>query len=113
MLYRPAPVSEEPGYTLTNWSVHSVLFEDGTQSDHVVGELVAGPMDGRVSSKIVEVRREPDALHATTRSGRVYKLPLGAECQPRGDGEYVFNRWCHINGVESTTDVTPFYLERN
>ncbi|WP_235590033.1 hypothetical protein [Burkholderia cenocepacia] len=77
--------------------------EAGTR--HFVGR---DPRDysGRVSSAIQEF--DVVALVGRTRSGRVYKL-----CGPSGfdsNAEYVWNRWCHINRVQSSEDVTKAAL---
>lgn len=95
-------VEQEPSVHLVSWKV--VEIDAGTR--HFVG---ADALDrtGRVSSAIVQL--DLTAKRGVTRSGRVYKLV--GEPGHTGDGNYVWTRWCEINGVRSFTDVTQEMLE--
>ncbi|MFL9987978.1 hypothetical protein [Paraburkholderia sediminicola] len=64
---------------------------------------------GRVSTAIQEF--DPTMLRGVTSSGPVYQL-VGQ----RGysdDGQYIWQRWCDVNGIISYTDVTTQLLAKS
>ena len=89
VVYRPAPVSDDPEVTLRHWAI---IEMSDTKDRHFVGYNI-GTRDGRVSSKIVSF--DPKTMTGKTRSGRVYKLegPPGSD----GDAEYVLRIWIQNN----------------
>jgi len=91
--------------SLRRWRVIEVVSHDGTRSRHVYGHDVTNDA-GRASSEIQEFDRE--AMAATTRSGRIYKL-VGAPGKARS-GEDAWQNWCRINGIVSEADVTHEYF---
>ncbi|WP_322005163.1 BPSL0761 family protein [Paraburkholderia tropica] len=92
-----APVAEEPSVTLRSWRI----FQTNDGSRHFVGED-ARDGSGRVSSEIVVF--DCERLRGTTVSGRVYQL---VDCTGLSlQADYVWERWCSVNGVESSTDVS-------
>lgn len=90
-------VSETPELELVNWAVMELPSGDR----HFAGYNITEG-EGRASSKIIEFDKK--ALIGKTQSGRIYKL-LGAP-GIYGDGVYVWERWCRINGETSWTDVS-------
>ena len=96
-IWSVASIQQEPEVVLSSWRIMET--PEGTR--HFVG-YNENWREGRVSSAIQEF--DPVALVGRTRSGRVYKL-----CGTSGynsDAEYVWNQWCHINGVPSSVDAT-------
>ncbi len=91
--------------SLRRWRVMEVVSRNGTRSRHVWGHDVANDA-GRASSGIKEFN--PEAMTATTHSGRVYKL-VGAPGKARS-GERAWTDWCSVNGVVSAVDVTSEYF---
>jgi hypothetical protein len=90
---------------LRRWRVMEVVSKNGKRSRHVWGHDVANDA-GRASSGIKEF--DPEAMTATTHSGRVYKL-VGAPGNARS-GERAWQDWCSVNGVVSALDVTAEYF---
>lgn len=91
--------------SLRRWRVMEVVSRDGTRSRHVWGHDVANDA-GRTSSGIKAF--DPEAMTATTHSGRVYKL-VGAPGNARS-GERAWADWCSVNDVVSVVDVTAEYF---
>lgn len=100
-IWRTRPVTEEPNLRLRAWSIRRVK-KDG--HCHFVGYNDAF-QEGRVSSHIVEF--DPERLRGVTRSGRVYQLSPGM-AGTNGDAEYVWSRWCAINGVTNDEEGWEF-----
>ena len=99
-----ASVCEEPELSLSNWQI----LETQVGSRHFVG-IDLRDDTGRVSTAIQQF--DPTALRGVTSSGRVYQL-VG----PRGrseHGQYIWERWCSVNGITSYTDVTTELLAEN
>lgn len=91
--------------SLRRWRVIEVVSRTGTLSRHLYGHDVTNNA-GRVSSAIQEFDLE--AMTATTRSGRNYRL-LGAPGSSR-IGEYAWQDWCNKNGATPKSDVTDQYF---
>jgi len=101
-IYRP-PEGERVVH-ITSWSVREVGIKEIEESTRHLCGLVY--QDGRVCSPIQEFN--PENMVFTTRSGKHYCV-VGSPGSSM-DSEYVWNRWCSINGVDSFTDVTNEYL---
>lgn len=91
---------------LRRWRVVEVVLRNGSRSRHVWGHDVANDA-GRASSAIREF--DPEAMTATTHSGRIYQL-MGVPGNA-SRGEYAWHNWCRINGVVSESDVTDEYFD--
>lgn len=96
-IWNVTSVNETPELELVHWAVMELASGDR----HFAGYNITEG-EGRASSKIVEF--DKNTLVGKTRSGRVYKL-VGAP-GIYGDGAYVWERWCRINGETSWTDVS-------
>lgn len=100
-IWRIAPVTEEPGVTLSRWRIMET--SDGTR--HFVG-ADNRDLTGRVSSEVVTF--DHLGLRGETRSGRIYQL-IG-EPGWSDNADYVWKRWCAINQVAAYVDVTKQLL---
>lgn len=94
-------VSIEPDMSISNWQI----LETELGSRHFVGNDVRD-YTGRVSTAIREF--DLNLLRGVTSSGRVYQLVGPRGCS--ADGQYLWERWCVINGVTSYTDVATEVL---
>jgi hypothetical protein len=94
-------VSAEPDISISDWQI----FETEHGSRHFVGSNIRDDT-GRVSTAIQEL--DLTLLRGVTSSGRVYQLVGPRGCS--GDGQYIWGRWCAVNGVTSYTDVTTDVL---
>ncbi len=94
--------------TLRRWRVMVVVSRSGAHSRHVYGHDVTSDT-GVVSSAIGAY--DLTTMTATTRSGRKYRL-AGVPGRSRV-GEYVWEKWCRINGIVSQVDVTEEYFNAN
>jgi hypothetical protein len=92
--------------TLRRWRVMEIEGRNGIRSRHVWGHDVKNGL-GRASSPIVEF--DWDAMTATTRSGRNYRL-VGLPGNSRL-GKHAWKNWCTNNGVVAESDVTHEYLD--
>jgi hypothetical protein len=92
------PVPEEPNVRLVSWQIYEIVPQN---TRHFVG-LKADDHTGRVSSAIETF--DARALQGTTQSGRRYTLV--GKSGHHGDAQYVWDRWCRINGVENYVAVT-------
>jgi len=100
MLFRP---DDEIRISIDRWSIKEVTSPHLDATRHLVG-IVDG--FGRVCSPIQNF--DPNAMEATTRSGKIYEL-----CGEPGiasEAEYVFTQWCKLNEIDEYTDVTNEYL---
>jgi len=96
-IWKTTAITETPEIVLAQWRI----YESDIKERHFVGyNLTEG--EGRVSSAIQTF--DENTMTGITRSGRVYKLQ-GAPGW-NSDAEYTWNRWKHINSVESSEDVT-------
>ncbi|KVR40732.1 hypothetical protein [Burkholderia multivorans] len=93
-----APISSEPCIRLLEWRVFEILPQ---KTRHFVG-LNASGRTGRVSSAIETF--DAEASQGTTESGRIYTLV--GESGHADDAQYVWARWCEVNGVDECVDVT-------
>lgn len=100
-IWRIAPVSEEPGVTLSRWRI----METSNGTRHFVG-ADNRDLTGRVSSEVVTF--DHLGLRGETRSGRIYQL-IG-EPGWSDNADYVWKRWCAINQVAAYVDVTKQLL---
>jgi hypothetical protein len=103
-MWSVASVSAEPELSLSNWQI----LETQHGSRHFVGSDSRDDT-GRVSTAIQQF--DPIALRGVTLSGRIYRL-VG----PRGrseHGQYIWERWCKVNGITSFTDVTTELLSES
>ncbi len=91
---------------LRRWRVIEIVAPNGNRSRHVWGHDVKNGL-GRASSPIVEFNS--DAMIATTRSGRNYRL-MGLPGNSRL-GRHAWNNWCSNNGITAESDVTHEYLD--
>jgi len=91
--------------SLRRWRVVEVEIKNGVRSRHIWGHDAKNGL-GRATSQIV--RFNPDAMIATTRSGRNYKL-VGLPGNSRL-GKDAWIKWCSDNGVVTELDVTNEYL---
>lgn len=100
-------IEEEPQVRLVRWRVLEASYSDKDVplTRHLVGADAAGGT-GRVSSAIQQI--DVGARMCLTRSGRAYAL-LG-ESHYDSDAEYVWNRWCSLNDVATSTDVTEISI---
>jgi hypothetical protein len=96
-------VREVPEVSLSQWCI----LETADGSKHFVG-IDRGDNAGRVSSAICTF--DPMELRGATRSGRLYVL-VGRNGWA-ADAQYVWDRWCELNHIESYTDVTDRLLAR-
>ncbi|CAD6538842.1 hypothetical protein [Paraburkholderia metrosideri] len=94
-------VSVEREMSISDWQI----LETQKGSRHFVGTDVRD-CTGRVSTAIQEF--DPVALRGVTFSGRVYQLVVPRGCSR--EGQYIWERWCGVNGVTSYTDVTTELL---
>jgi hypothetical protein len=94
-------IEDEPQVEIISWRI--MQTEAGTR--HFVG---CDPRDrsGRVSSAIQQF--DPVARVGRTRSGRVYQLR--GDSGYNGNAEYVWGRWCQINHVVTSEDVSERVL---
>jgi len=92
------PVSSEPCIRLLEWRIFLILPQD---TRHFVG-LDASDRTGRVSSAVETF--DVEAAQGTTQSGRVYTLV--GESGYADEARYVWDRWCRVNGVSESVDVT-------
>ncbi len=97
---------ESKEITLRRWRVMEIEGRNGTRSRHVWGHDVKNGL-GRASSPIVQFNW--DAMIATTRSGRNYRL-VGLPGNSRL-GRHAWTNWCTNNGVVSESDVTHEYID--
>lgn len=93
-IYRVDP--EVTNVHLNPWSLRTVVWADGSVTDHVVGYEYRFK-HGRVSSPIVDVERETTAKVLVTRSGKRYHLEGPATEYSHPDAEYVWNNWLAVN----------------
>ena len=96
-----APVAAEPEVYIVRWRV----LEISAETRHFVG-ADERDFSGRVSSAIVAFDHE--TFRGKTLSGRVYQLVGNPGRSDNAD--YVWERWCEINEVESFSDVTAQFL---
>lgn len=100
-IWRLPSVEEVPDVSLSSWRI----FEIDAGTRHFVGADILD-LTGRVSSAITIF--DPDTLRGQTLSGRVYQL-VGKDGWSI-NAEYVWKRWCDVNGVRSYSDVTSQLL---
>jgi hypothetical protein len=95
------PVSETPEIVLEDWAI--LQLPDGDR--YFAGQNITED-EGRASSKIVTF--DQGTLKGVTASGRVYQLqgPPGL----RGDGAYVWQRWCSINDITDFVNISSFFV---
>ncbi len=94
--------------TLRRWRVMVVVSRNGNSTRHVYGHDVTSD-SGVVSSAIGSY--DLATMTATTRSGSQYRL-VGVPGRSRM-GEYVWEKWCRLNGIVSQVDVTEEYFNAN
>ncbi len=94
--------------TLRRWRVMVVVMRNGARTRHVYGHDVTND-SGVVSSAIGSY--DLATMTATTRSGKKYRL-AGVPGRSRV-GEYVWEKWCRLNGIVSQVDVTEEYFNAN
>ncbi len=99
---------ESKEITLRRWRVMEIEGRNGNRSRHVWGHDVKNGL-GRASSPIMQF--DWDAMVATTRSGRNYRL-VGLPGNSRL-GRHAWLNWCNNNGVVSESDVTHEYIDIN
>ena len=106
--YKPSSVAIEACVPISNWSIRQVIGIRANEetTDHLVG-FNNNSYDGRVSSAIISF--DPIRAICTTQSGRLYHLV--GDPGYSSDGEYVWNRWVDLNGVnkEEVKEVTDVY----
>lgn len=90
-LWIPDRIEDEPEVILSPWAV----MELPDSSRHFCGYNTL-MREGRVSSRIEEFDRS--SRIGRTRSGRLYSLEGKQGRHP--DAEYVWSRWCRINGID-------------
>ena len=100
-IWKSAPVEDIPEVRLLRWSIRET--EAGTR--HFVGYNLV-QREGRISTAITSF----DARTRTgvTESGRTYRLEGRAGAD--SDGEYVWNTFARLRGVESWRDVTTMVV---
>lgn len=107
--YRPAPASEVPTTSLTQWRAYRVKSKHPKVHNtvHLVGR-VADDGDGRVSSAVK--RWDATTQEGVTASGRVYRL-IG---QPGSsmDALYVWREWCKQHKITEIKDVSERYVAK-
>ncbi|KGC43769.1 hypothetical protein [Burkholderia pseudomallei] len=96
-LWQPRSVTDEPDVVLIRWAIYRI----NDNELHFVGTR-ADKNSGRVSSAIAQLDLERRV--GATRSGRVYALKGGPGID--SDAQYVWNSWCRLNGVTTSTNVT-------
>jgi len=77
---------------MTSWRV----FEIDGRDRHFCGYNVL-LREGRVSSRIEEF--DQTTMTGRTKSGRIYRLQGSPGWN--GDAQYVWGRWCSINGIDA------------
>jgi hypothetical protein len=95
-------VSGEPEIVLVRWRI----LETDSGERHLVGAR-EDDFTGRVSTAITTF--DPSRMMAMTQSGRTYQL-RGAPGY-NADAQYVWERWCAVNGVQKSNDVTAAVYE--
>ena len=95
-------VDGEPEIVLVSWRI--LATDSGDR--HLVGAR-EDDFTGRVSTAITTF--DPSRMMATTLSGRKYQLH-GAPGYD-ADAQYVWERWCNVNGVRIFRDVTAAVYE--
>jgi hypothetical protein len=98
-VWRTNPVQKEPIIELHQWKV---VEADGKR--HFVGYSYQGA-EGRVSSPIETYDAQSGV--GRTRSGRLYQLV--GDNGHHDDAEYVLERWCILNRINKTKDVSNEY----
>ncbi|AIP30978.1 hypothetical protein DR64_2415 [Paraburkholderia xenovorans LB400] len=96
-----AGISAEPELSISEWQI----LETQLGSRHFVG-IDVRDCTGRVSTAIQQF--DSTALRGVTSSGRVYQLVGSQGCS--SNGQYIWERWCIVNGITSYTDVTADVL---
>jgi hypothetical protein len=91
----------EPEIVLVRWRV----METDTGERPLVG--ARDDFTGRVSTAITKF--DPLRMVATTESGRIYQLRSAPG--HNADAQYVWHRWCLVNGVRKFNDVTNTVYE--
>jgi hypothetical protein len=95
-------VEGEPEIVLVRWRI----LETESGERHLVGAR-EDEFTGRVSTAITTF--DPLRMMAMTQSGRTYQL-RGAPGY-NADAQYVWERWCAVNGVQKSNDVTAAVYE--
>jgi hypothetical protein len=95
-------VDGEPEITLVRWRI----LETDEGDRHLVGAR-EDDFTGRVSTAITTF--DPSRMVAVTRSGRTYQLR--GEPGYNADAQYVWERWCAVNSVQKSSDVTAAVYE--
>ncbi|BCG63317.1 MAG: ATP-dependent Lon protease [Methyloprofundus sp.] len=105
LLYEAESVVREPEMIITEWAIYDVIFFDGTQSSHLVGQvLVKGE---RVSSEIKQFF--PERKTIITRSGRTYRLAGLPGTNYNGE---VWENWKNVYQVVRCKDLTNEYSQK-
>jgi hypothetical protein len=94
-------VSAEPEMSISDWQI----LETQKGARHFAGNNVRD-YTGRVSTAIQEF--DFALLRGVTSSGRVYQLVGPPGCS--ANGQFIWERWCTVNGITSYTDVTTDVL---
>lgn len=103
-LWKTLPIEERPHITLVSWSIYEVAATESLPATrHFVG-YNCRDREGRVSSAITTF--DPKTLTGITSSGRIYAL--SGEEGYNSDAQYVWGRWCTLNGV---TDFRTISIE--
>ena len=99
-------VYREPKASITNWTIIEVIFNDDTNSHHLLGFVVG--KKGRITSAIQKFDCTTKTI--TTRSGRVYSL-LG---QPGLDSDvkHLIAGWYYLDQVVKYQNVTDNYAKK-
>lgn len=107
-IWRTTTIHQTPEIELASWRVFEVSSERWPdKSRHLVGYNLT-ERAGRVSSAIQSF--DSERMVVTTGSGRTYFLS-GEPGSGSQDGLYTWNRWCEINMITVTNDVTSEYIK--
>jgi len=105
LLSEAESIAIDPKMIITEWVIFDAIFFDGTQSSHLVGQVLA--KGERVSSEITSFF--PETKTIITRSGREYKLIGYPGISCNGD---VWVKWAALYKVVSYQNITDQYAQK-
>jgi hypothetical protein len=106
-VWAPAKASEEPEVILHYWQIYECKIDHYDRREkHLVGH---NGRSGRVTSKVAKVELVNGEIHATTGSGRVYKL-AGEPGRDR-DAMYTWVQWLRMHNAQDVICKTTDYYD--
>lgn len=101
-MWKVEGIDREPEVVLVRWRV----METESGDRHLVGAR-EDDFTGRVSTAITTF--DSSRMMAVTRSGRTYQLQGAPGFN--ADAQYVWERWCIVNGVQISNDVSAAFYD--